>query len=83
MSNAQTHVICNKEADIATIKSGVETMGKDISEIKAHLVGNGTPGLITRAAKLEQIASAGIWLAGVVVVAIIGLFVDAIRGSTP
>ena len=82
MSNGQ-HVICNKEADIAVIKDGVGRMEADIASIKAHLVGNGTPGLITRTAKIEQVVSAGIWLAGVVVVAIIGLFVDSIRGSTP
>lgn len=73
------HVICNKEADIAVIKSTVAAMSSDLSDIKHSLMGNGQPGLNTRTAKIEQVVSAGIWLAGVIVVAVIGLFVDLMR----
>ena len=77
--NNGTHVVCNKEADIAVIKSDVAGIKIDVSAIRNSILGNGHPGLTTRTANLEQTVKAGVWLAGVVVVAIIGLFVDMIR----
>ncbi len=73
------HVVCNKEADIAVIKSDVSGIKSDVSDIKHSILGNGQPGLATRTAKLEQAVGAGVWLAGVVVIAVIGLFVDLLR----
>ena len=79
MSNVQQHVICNKEADIAVIKATVSAIERDVLTIKTSIVGNGHPGLSTRTANLEQTVKAGVWLVGVVVVAVIGLFVDFLR----
>jgi len=78
MSNGQ-HVICNKEADIAVIKSDVSGIKSDVAAIKSSILGNGHPGLTTRTANLEQTVRAGVWLAGVVVVAVVGLVVDFLR----
>ena len=79
MSNDKSHVICNKEADIAVIKNDVATIRSDMSAIKSSIIGNGVPGLMTRTAKLEQLAGGAVWLAGVMVVTVLGLIVDFVR----
>ena len=73
---------CQHEVDWATIKLHVENSARDIADIKkCLLVGNGTPAMTTRMAKVEQIADAGRWLAGVVITAIVGLAVAVFSGA--
>ena len=73
------HVVCNKEADIAVIKSDVSGMRSDVADIKKCLLGNGVPGLTTRTAKLEQAQTAALWFAGIIIVAIVGLAFDLFK----
>jgi hypothetical protein len=71
---------CKHEVDIATIKIHAENTARDVADIKkCLLIGNGTPAMVTRMAKVEQITGAGVWLAGVVVVALVGLAVAVIK----
>jgi len=67
---SQQHVVCNKEADIAVIKADVGTMKDDIKAIKASILGNGAPGLTTRAAKLEQSVGAITWVGGTLFISV-------------
>jgi hypothetical protein len=71
------HVICNKEADIATIKSDVSHIKGTMDRLDHAILGNGQPGLMTRAAKLEQIAAVLIWVSATMGGALIVLIVGA------
>ncbi len=75
---SQEHVICNKEADIATIKGDVAHIKITMDRLDHAILGNGQPGLMTRAAKLEQIAAILIWVSTAVTGTLIGLIVTAI-----
>lgn len=68
----QQHVVCNKEADIAVIKSDVASIKGDIYVIRKSLLGNGVPGLTTRTAKVEQAISIVAWIGGAMFTAVLG-----------
>lgn len=71
---------CKHEVEIATIKIHVERMAVDVADIKKCLItGNGVAPMTVRVAKVEQTIGAGVWLAGVIVVAMIGLLFDLAR----
>lgn len=72
------HVICNKEADIATIKADVTGIKSDVSDIKHALMGNGQPGIKTELAKQGQVVNALVWFTGATVSATLGLIVTLI-----
>ena len=72
------HVICNKEKDIATLVSDVGHIKATLDRLDHAILGNGTPGLMTRAAKLEQIAAILIWASSLITGTVVGLVVTAI-----
>ena len=67
------HVICNKEADIAVMRSDITGIKSDMSEIKHAILGNGQPGIKTELAKQGQVISALVWFVGVCLTAIVGV----------
>lgn len=77
MSN-QEHVICNKEADIAVIKTKVDKIDTTLDRLDHAILGNGQPGLLTRMAKMEQIAAILIWVSTAVTGTLITIVVTAI-----
>ena len=70
------HVICNKEADIATIKADVGGIKSDVSDIKHAIMGNGQPGLKTVVAKQGQIVDALVWITGACITSILAIAVS-------
>lgn len=74
----EQHIICNKEADIATIKSDVGHIKLTLDRLDHAILGNGSPGLVTRCAKLEQIANILIWVSTAIGGTLIGLVITAI-----
>lgn len=70
------HVICNKEADIATIKSDVSHIKSTMDRLDHAILGNGQPGLMSRAVKMEQVISMLVWATGACVTAVLGLAVN-------
>jgi len=56
---------CDKEAEIAVIKTKVENVESKINEIHKVLVGNGKPGIVTRMDKQEGALNAIKWIVGV------------------
>lgn len=76
--SAMQHVICNKEADIATIKTKVDNMEAILTRLDHAILGNGQVGLVTRCAKLEQIAAILIWASSLITGTVVGLVITAI-----
>ena len=72
------HVICNKEADIATIKGDVGHIKATLDRLDHAILGNGSPGLVTRCAKLEQIAAVLIWASSLITGTVVGLVITAL-----
>jgi hypothetical protein len=71
---------CKHEVDLALIRTHSENTAKDVAEIKkCLLIGNGVPAMTTRIAKIEQIVNGGLWLAGAIVLSVIGLLFDLAR----